>query len=121
MTIFGSGNTNGGRDPKMDYQRASILGCRGKLAGGSRGAVVGISFDVAGRGILILPWVVGGCLVMAVYLMRPDETLRESTAWIRENIPAGDLVIIKTNNSVYTRKNPQLPGFGYRSGRRTWI
>jgi len=65
--------------------------------------------------------VVGGCLVMAAYLMRPDKTLRETTLWMRENIPAGDLVIIKANHSVYTREYPQLPGFSYLSGRRTWI
>jgi hypothetical protein len=65
--------------------------------------------------------VVGGCLVMAAYLMRPDETLRETTLWMRENIPAGDLVIIKANHSVYTREYPQIPGFSYLSGRRTWI
>jgi hypothetical protein len=51
---------------------------------------------------------------MAAYLMRPDETLRE-------NIHAGDLIIIKVNLSVYTREYPQLPGFSYLSGRRTWI
>ena len=49
----------------MDRVRASILGRRGKLAGGSRGAVVGISLDVAGRGVPILLWVVEGCLVVA--------------------------------------------------------
>jgi hypothetical protein len=65
--------------------------------------------------------VVGGCLVMAAYLMRPDKILRETTLWMRENIPAGDLVIIKANHSVYTREYPQLPGFSYLSGRRTWI
>ena len=65
--------------------------------------------------------VVGGCLVMAAYLMRPDKTLRETTLWMRENIPAGDLVIIKANHSVYTREYPQLPGFSYLSGRRAWI
>jgi len=65
--------------------------------------------------------VVGGCLPMAAYLLRPDETLLESTSWMRENIPAGDLVIIKANHSVYTREYPQLPGFSYLSGRRTWI
>jgi hypothetical protein len=58
---------------------------------------------------------------MAAYLMRPDKTLRETTLWMRENIPAGDLVIIKANHSVYTREYPQLPGFSYLSGRRTWI
>jgi hypothetical protein len=58
---------------------------------------------------------------MAAYLMRPDETLRETTLWMRENIPAGDLVIIKANHSVYTREYPQIPGFSYLSGRRTWI
>ena len=89
---------------------ASILGRRGKLAGGSRGAVVGISRDVAGREVPILLWVVEGCLVMAVYLMRPDETLRESTTWMRENIPAEYPVIIKANHSVYTREYPQLQG-----------
>ena len=65
--------------------------------------------------------VVGGCLVMAAYLMRPDKTLRETTLWMRGNIPAGDLVIIKANHSVYTREYPQIPGFSYLSGRRTWI
>ena len=69
----------------------------------------------------LIAGVVGGCLPMAAYLLRPDETLRESTAWMRENIPAGDLVIIKANHSVYTREYPQLPGFSYLSGRRTWI
>jgi hypothetical protein len=58
---------------------------------------------------------------MAAYLMRPDKTLRETTLWMRENIPAKDLVIIKANHSVYTREYPQLPGFSYLSGRRTWI
>jgi hypothetical protein len=58
---------------------------------------------------------------MAAYLMRPDKTLRETTLWMRKNIPAGDLVIIKANHSVYTREYPQLPGFSYLSGRRTWI
>ena len=58
---------------------------------------------------------------MAAYLLRPDETLRETTLWMRENIPTGDLVIIKANHSVYTREYPQLPGFSYLSGRRTWI
>ena len=58
---------------------------------------------------------------MAAYLMRPDKTLRETTLWMRENIPAGDLVIIKANHSVYTREYPQLPGFSYLSGMRTWI
>ena len=71
---------------------------------GSEGLVVGV---------------VGGCLVMAAYLMRPDKTLRETTLWMRENIPAEDLVIIKANHSVYTREYPQLPGFSYLSGRRT--
>lgn len=84
-------------------------------------AVVGIPFDVAGRGVSILLWVVGGCLVMAAYLMRPGETLRESTAWMRENAPAGHLIIIKANYNVYSRKYPQLLGFGYLSGRRNWI
>ena len=55
------------------------------------------------------------------YLMRPDKTLRETISWMRENIPAGDLVIIKANHSVYTREYPQLPGFSYLSGRRAWI
>ena len=94
----------------MDRVRASILGRRGKLAGGSRGAVVGISLDVAGRGVPILLWVIEGCLVVAAYLMRPDETLRESTAWMRENIPAEGLVIIKVNHSMYKREYPQLQG-----------
>ena len=84
-------------------------------------AVIGIPFDVAGRGVSILLWVVGGSLVMVAYLMRPGETLRELTAWMRENIPAGYLIIIKANHSVYTRKYPQLPGFGYLSGRQIWI
>ena len=53
--------------------------------------------------------------------MRPDKTLRETISWMRENIPAGDLVIIKANPSVYTREYPQLPGFSYLSGRRAWI
>ena len=47
---------------------------------------------------------------MAAYLMRPDETLRESTAWMRENIPAEGLVIIKANPSMHTREYPQLQG-----------
>jgi 4-amino-4-deoxy-L-arabinose transferase-like glycosyltransferase len=74
-----------------------------------------------GWAVGLIAGVVGGCLPMAAYLMRPDETLRESTAWMRENIPAEDLVIIKANHSVYTREYPQLPGFSYLSGRRTWI
>jgi len=86
---------------------ASLLGYpRWGGWGGGEGLVVGV---------------VGGCLVMAAYLMRPDKTLRETTLWMRENIPAGDLVIIKANHSVYTREYPQLPGFSYLSGRRTWI
>ena len=84
-------NANGGRGPKPDRARASILERRGKLAGdtGARLAmelpvynliiygctVVRIPFDVMGRGVSILLWVVGGCFVMAAYLMRPDETL----------------------------------------------
>ena len=84
------------------------------------GAVVGIPFDIACRGVSILLWVIGGCLVMAAYLMRPDETLRQTTLWMRENVPYGDLVIIKAY-SVYAWKYPQLPGFSYLSGRRNWI
>jgi len=38
----------------LDRAGATILGCRGKLAGGSKGAVVGIPFDVAGRGVSIV-------------------------------------------------------------------
>jgi hypothetical protein len=74
-----------------------------------------------GWAVGLIAGVVGGCLPMAAYLMRSDEALRESTAWMRENIPAGDLVIIKANHSVYTREYPQLPGFSYLSGRQTWI
>jgi len=58
---------------------------------------------------------------MAAYRMRPDETLREIISWMREGNSIGDLVIIKENNSVYTRKYPQLPGFSYLNGRGTWI
>ena len=132
-------NANGGCDPKLDRAGASILGRRGKLAGGGDagarlaielpvcnfivygGAVVGIPFDIAGREVSIPLWVVGECLVMAAYLMRPDETLRQTTPWMRKNIPIGDLVILKADHSVYTRKYPQLRGFRYLSGRRTWI
>ena len=42
-------NASGGGITKLDRAGAFILGCRGKLARGSRGAVVGISLDVAGR------------------------------------------------------------------------
>ena len=59
-------------------------------------------------------------LVIGAYLMRPDETLRQTTLWMRENVPDGDLVIIKADHSVYTREYPQLPGFSYLSGRQTW-
>ena len=130
-------NANGVRDPKLDCAGASILGRRRKLAGdkGARlamelpvynlivygGAVVGIPFDVAGRGGSILLWGVAGCLVMTAYLMRPDETLREIISWMRENISDGVFVIIKANHSLYSRKYPQLPGFSYLRGRRTWI
>ena len=34
-----SADADGGCDPKLDLSGASILGCRGKLAGGYRGAV----------------------------------------------------------------------------------
>ena len=125
-------------DPKLDRAGTSNLGRCGKLTGwdaGARlaielpvcnlivygGAVVGIPFDIACRGVSILLWVIGGCLVMAAYLMRPDGTLREIISCMRENIPAGDLVIIKANHSVYTREYPQLPRVSYLRGRRTWI
>ena len=131
-------NASGGRNTKLDRAGASILEHRGKLAvggdAGARlaielpvcnfivygGAVVGIPFDIAGREVSIPLWVVGGCLVMGAYLMRPDETLRQTTLWMRENVPYGDLVIIKAY-SVYAWKYPQLPGFSYLSGRRNWI
>ena len=60
-------------------------------------------------------------LPMTAYLLRPDSILAETTKWMKENINKGDLVIIKANHSVYTREYPQLPGFSYLSGRRTWI
>jgi hypothetical protein len=47
---------------------------------------------------------------MGAYLMRPDETLRQTTLWMRENVPAEYLVIIKANHSVNTREYPQLQG-----------
>lgn len=64
------------------------------------GAFVGIPFDIAGREVSIPLWVVGGCLVMAAYFMRPDKTLRQTTPWMRKNIPIGDLVILKADHSV---------------------
>ena len=58
---------------------------------------------------------------MAAYLMGPDETLRQTMLWMRENILVGHLIIIRGNDSVYTWKYPQLPGFSYLNGRGTWI
>ena len=58
---------------------------------------------------------------MAAYLMGPDETLRQTTLWMRGNIPVGTLAIIKASHSVYTRKYPELLRLSYLSGRRTWI
>ena len=70
-------------------------------------------------------WVGAGVLAvtlpMTAYLIRPDAVLDETTKWMKQNIPNGDLVIIKANHSVYTREYLQLPGFSYLSGRRTWI
>ncbi len=65
--------------------------------------------------------ILAGCLPMTAYLLRPDLTLRSTTEWMRENIPAEELVILKANHSVYTREYPQLPGFSYLSGRRVWV
>lgn len=62
-----------------------------------------------------------GCLPMAAYLLRPDPVLRETTEWMKKNIPVSDLVIIKANHSPYTREYPELPGFSYLSGRSTWV
>ena len=70
-------------------------------------------------------WMVAGVLAvtlpMTAYLLRPDRILAESTKWMEQNIPKGDLVIIKANHSEYTREYPQDPGFSYLSGRGAWI
>ena len=70
-------------------------------------------------------WMVAGVLAvtlpMTAYLLRPDRILAESTKWMKQNIPKGDLVIIKANHSEYTREYPQDPGFSYLSGRGAWI
>ena len=60
-------------------------------------------------------------LPMTAYLLRPDPILAETTKWMEQNIPKGDLAIIKANHSVYTLEYPQLPGFSYLSGRGAWI
>lgn len=70
-------------------------------------------------------WVGAGVLAvtlpMTAYLLRPDPILVETTKWMKQNVPKGDLVIIKANHSVYTREYPQDPGFSYLSGRGAWI
>ena len=70
-------------------------------------------------------WMVAGVLAvtlpMTAYLLRPDPILVETTKWMKQNVPKGDLVIIKANHSVYTREYPQDPGFSYLSGRGVWI
>jgi hypothetical protein len=62
-----------------------------------------------------------GCLPMAAYLLRPDPVLLQTTEWMKKNTSVGELAIIKANHSAYTREYPELPGFSYLSGRRTWI
>lgn len=55
------------------------------------------------------------------YLMRPEWSAYRAAIWLRENVPAEDILIVKANHLNHLATYPHYSAVPYYSGNRSWI